>query len=264
MTVWRTGSIEYSKPKVMGILNLTPDSFSDGGINTDPLSRAMRMIDEGADIIDIGGESTRPGFTPVSAEEEIRRILPTIKDIAGSFSVPISVDTMKPQVADAALNAGAHIINDVNGLRNEEMIKVVTDHGAAVVIMHMPADPSEVHGTRMSGNVVVQIKAFLNERTNAAMDAGISKDQLIIDPGIGFGKTLEQNALILKCTKEFTGGFPVLIGASRKRFLSDAFPNMSRDDASLEAVKVAIKGGASIVRVHDVMRTRKIIEQRNL
>jgi dihydropteroate synthase len=254
-TVFNKKVIGYEVPRIMGILNVTPDSFSDGGLHKDPIKHAFRMIDEGADIIDIGGESTRPGFSHVSAEEEMRRMIPVIKELSGSSSIPISADTMKPDVAIAAIAAGADIINMVNF--SNEMLKVIADSNAAVVIMHTPADIRDVHNNTMQGDVILQIKDFLNQKTKAAIEAGIEKDRIIVDPGMGFGKTEEQNYEILKNAGTFTNGFPVLIGASRKRFLSHAYPSVSKEDASILAARDAVKNGASIVRVHDVKRTKE-------
>jgi len=254
-TVFNKRSMEYEVPKIMGILNVTPDSFSDGGLHTNPVKHAFSMIDDGVDVIDIGGESTRPGFSQVSEEQEIERIIPVIKELSGSSSIPISADTMKPKVARAAIDAGADIINMVNF--TDEMLKVVANSNAAIIIMHTPADISGVHNNVMKGNAIEQIKNFLISRTKAAIEAGIEKDRIITDPGIGFGKTEEQNYEILKNSGTFSNGLPVLIGASRKRFLSYAYPNMSKEDASVLAAVDAIRNGASIVRVHDVKRTKE-------
>jgi len=254
-TVFNGKVIEYEIPRIMGILNVTPDSFSDGGLHKDPIKHAFRMIDDGADIIDIGGESTRPGFSQVSAEQEIVRIVPVIKELSGSSSIPISADTMKPKVARAAIDAGADIINMVNF--TDGMLKVVANSNAAIVIMHTPADISEVHNSRMEGDATLQIKDFLISKTEAAMEAGIEKERIIVDPGIGFGKTEVQNHEIIMNAGTFGNGFPVLIGASRKRFLSYAYPNTPKEDASVLAALDAIRNGASIVRAHDVKRTKE-------
>ncbi|MFA7031417.1 MAG: dihydropteroate synthase, partial [Candidatus Methanomethylophilaceae archaeon] len=187
-TKWSGGSITYEHPVIMGILNVTPDSFSDGGayakLNS-AADHAFRLIDEGAGILDIGAESTRPGWKPVSAEEEIERLVPVIKEIAPSCDVPISVDTMKTRVAEAALDAGADIINDVYGLRWEGMAELAASAGVPVIIMHMYGEPERVHSDLMTGNVLPQIKEFFEERTKAALDAGIERNRIILDPGIG-------------------------------------------------------------------------------
>jgi len=264
-TVWKKGSLSYDRARVMGILNLTSDSFSDGGAYSGKAAeeRVFQMVDEGADIIDVGGESTRPGYTPVSAELEIERIIPLIKTIASSLSVPISVDTMKPEVAIKALDSGASIINDVGGLLNEEMVNIIADASAAVVVMHMPTEPHVVHNTKMAGDVISEIREFLFRVTDNAISKGIKKNSIIIDPGIGFGKTPEQNIHILRNVGMLCGEYPVLIGASRKRFLADMYPSLSKDDASIEAVKAAVSNGASIVRVHDVAGTVRAIQAAN-
>ena len=260
-----TGSkvIEYDRTKIMGILNVTPDSFADGNLyfETGAAEHALKMIEDGADIIDVGGESTRPGFEPVPAEEEIRRVIPVIRRISEISDVPISIDTYKPKVAEAAISAGADIVNDINGA-SEEMMRVVSEHGIALIITHVPADILNVHGTVMNGDVLEQISSFFRRKIEAAADLGIPEEKIIIDPGIGFGKTMEQNFEILNRTNELCGRFPVLIGASMKRFLASAFPGMSREDASIEAAKIAVSKGASIVRVHDVKRTFDALRQR--
>ena len=254
--------IEYDRTKIMGILNSTPDSFSDGNLYFEKgaAEHALRMVEDGADIIDVGGESTRPGFVPVTAEEEIRRVVQVIRRISETSNVPISVDTFKPNVAEAAINAGAEIVNDVNGASGE-MMRVVSEHGAALVITHVPADIMNVHSTVMSGDVIEQIRSFFRTKIETAVDLGIPEERIILDPGMGFGKTTEQNFEILDKTNEFCGRFPVLIGASMKRFLASAFPGMSREDASIEAARIAVSKGASIVRVHDVKRTFLALDQ---
>lgn len=245
-------------PLIMGILNITPDSFSDGGCWTDPgeaVRHAFDMIDQGADIIDIGGESTRPGSDPVPAEEEIRRLEPVLRDLMPSIDVPVSIDTMKASVAERCIELGATIINDVYGLRGEGMLKVCAASDIHVVIMHMNGMPDTMPPA-MGPGYMEEIRSFLASRVQAAIDAGIRKDRIILDPGIGFGKDPAQNAEILRSSSYFSDGFPVLSGSSRKRFLSTEFPGMERDDASAEAAYIAYKSGADIVRVHNVERTR--------
>lgn len=257
-TKWSGGSITYEHPVIMGILNVTPDSFSDGGayakLNS-AAEHAFRLIDEGAGILDIGAESTRPGWKPVSAEEEIERLVPVIKEIAPSCDVPISVDTMKTRVAEAALDAGADIINDVYGLRWEGMAELAASAGVPVIIMHMYGEPESMHSDLMTGNVLPQIKEFFEERTKAALDAGIERNRIILDPGIGFGKTGAQNAEIMQSAYYFRGDHPVLIGSSRKRFLTAALGS-NDDAASAKAAAIAADGGANIVRVHNVKATK--------
>ncbi len=258
MRIGKSG-VTVRKPMVMGILNVTPDSFSDGGLyySEGALEHALRMIDDGADIIDIGGESTRPGSDPVSAEEEIRRIVPVIKELSSVSDIPISVDTMKTEVAAAALDAGADIINDVNGLRSEGMMGLASSAGAPVIIMHMKGMPKTMQLEPMQGKVTGEIARFLKERYDAAKDHGI-KD-IILDPGIGFGKTVEQNVEIVENSSAFSFGCPVLIGASRKRFLSEIYPGMDRDEATVRISMRALDAGADIIRVHNVAMMRKAL-----
>ncbi len=251
MRIGKKGT-EVRRPMVMGILNITPDSFSDGGkyYSGGALEHALRMIDDGADIIDIGGESTRPGSDPVPADEEIRRIVPVIKELSSVSDISISVDTMKTEVAEAALDAGADIVNDVNGLRSEGMMELVASCGVPAIIMHMEGMPKTMQLHPMEGDAVGQIAAFLKERHEIALDHGI-KD-VILDPGIGFGKTSEQNLDIIDNSSRFSFGCPVLIGASRKRFLADVYPGMDRDEATVKVSLRALDSGADIIRVHDV------------
>ena len=257
----------HPRPFVMGILNVTPDSFSDGGLRTDAdtaVRYAFSMADAGAEIIDIGAESTRPGFTPVSAEEEISRLIPVLERLSGSLDLPISVDTMKPEVARKALDAGADIINDVNALRAPGMMELAAETDVPVIIMHMPGDPVSVHAGDMSDPVIPQVGAYLSERIEAASDAGIRKDNIIIDPGVGFGKTMRQNIELVNGLREFDFGVPVLAGLSRKRFLSEMYPGMDRDQATVEASMVAAANGADILRVHDVEKMCAAVRQMNL
>jgi len=262
ITLHRTGRIGYDRTRIMGILNVTPDSFADGTryYEKGAVEHALKMIQDGADIIDVGGESTRPGFEPITAEEEIRRVIPVIRRISEVTDIPISADTVKAKVAEAAINAGADIVNDVSG-SSEEMMKVVSDLGAALVITHVPADILNVHGAVMHGDVIEQIRSFFRTKTEAAATLGIPEDRIILDPGIGFGKTMEQNFEILNRVSELCGEFPILIGASMKRFLSTSFPEMSKEDASIEAAVIAASKGASIVRVHDVKRSFDALRQ---
>ncbi len=250
-------------PMVMGILNVTPDSFSDGGMWTDPRDaarHAFEMEDAGADVIDVGAESTRPSATPVAASEEISRLTPVLREIAPSLSIPVSVDTMKPEVAEAAAGLGASIVNDVYGLRAPGMMGLCAETGMAVVIMHMPCEPSTVHSFEMGDGYMREIRAFLQSRAQAAMDAGIRRDGIILDPGVGFGKTPEQNAVISRSSRYFSGGFPVLMATSRKRFLSYAYPELNREEASIRSACEAAAWGADMVRVHDVAATASALK----
>ncbi|HKM09738.1 MAG TPA: dihydropteroate synthase [Candidatus Methanomethylophilaceae archaeon] len=261
-TRWKKGTITYDQPIIMGIVNVTPDSFSDGGIHVGPASaaeHAFRLIDDGAGMIDIGAESTRPGWKRVPIEEEMRRLIPVIKEVAPSCDVPISVDTVKTEVAEAALDAGADIINDVSGLIGRGMTELIASTGVPVIINHIAGTLDTMHSHVMSGDVLSQIKDYLTERVNLALDAGISMDKIILDPGIGFGKTNAQNEEILRNASYFGGEHPILIGHSRKRFLELMFD--SRDDAaSAKASVIAFQGGADIIRVHNVERTRDALQ----
>ncbi len=256
------GSERGSLPTIMGILNVTPDSFSDGGSWTDPAAavrHALEMADQGAGIIDVGAESTRPGATPVSAEEEVRRLEPVLKDLVPSLDVPVSVDTMKTEVAARCIDLGAEIVNDVLGLRAEGMIDLCAETGVTAVIMHMNGMPESMPSS-MGGDFMNDIRSFLRERTAVALDAGIDRRRIILDPGIGFGKSPSENIEILRDSSFFSDGFRVLSASSRKRFLKELLPGTDRDDASAEAAAIAWRGGADIVRVHDVARTRLVLE----
>jgi dihydropteroate synthase len=250
-----------SKTEIMGILNVTPDSFSDGGdfIDVDKaVQRAKQMVDEGADIIDVGGESSRPGSDPVSEEEELRRVKPVIEKLSKEIKVPISIDTYKPSVAEECIKAGASIVNDISGLRDKKMIEVAAKHKVSVVIMHMLGEPKTMQEEISYNDVVDDIKNFLKERISAAKVAGIT--DIMIDPGIGFGKTTEQNLLILKKLKEFkTLNCPVLIGTSRKSFIGNITnsPVDQRLEGTLASISIAIMNGADIIRVHDIKECKR-------
>jgi len=241
-------------PLVMGILNVTPDSFSDGGrwnVTERAVRHAIEMIDLGADIIDVGAESTRPGSEPVTASDEWSRLEPVLKELV-KLDVPISIDTMKTEVAEKALSLGADIINDVNGLQDEGMIDVCADHGAAVVICHSYGVPGP-HSEVMSGDYKGKISSFLSEQCRKVADAGI--DDIILDPGVGFGKTMEQNLGIIKDCSFLGEDRPILIGLSRKRVVVSTYPDMDVDEASAMLSKMAVDSGANIIRTHDVGRT---------
>ena len=251
MIVGKRG-VRIERPAIMGILNVTPDSFSDGGmyLGGNALEHALEMIDDGADIIDVGGESTRPGSDPVSSEEEIRRIVPVIRELSAVSDVPISVDTMKTEVAEAALDAGADMINDVNGLRAPGMAELAASADVPVIIMHMEGMPKTMQDDPLDAESFDDVVFFLSERFEYALDCGVKR--IITDPGIGFGKTSELNELIIDNALSFSFGCPVLIGASRKRFLSDVYPGMDRDEATVRASMRALDSGADILRVHNV------------
>lgn len=245
----------------MGILNVTPDSFSDGGSHfskDDALAHAFAMIDAGADIIDVGGESTRPGSSPVSAEEEIRRVIPVIRGLSDSASVTISADTMKSAVAAKAIDAGADMINDMLGLRGEGMMEIVSSSDIAVIIAHMHGTPATLATDLMRGDAMPAVKRFLDERADAAIEAGVKRNNIILDPGLGFGKTPEQNEAMMRDPMYFGRDFPVLIGPSRKRFLAHMFPGEDRDIATAKACIIASE--ADILRVHNVEAVRKALE----
>lgn len=248
----------------MGILNVTPDSFSDGGayaLPEDAAAAAQRMIAEGASIIDIGGESTRPGYAPVDANTERKRAIPAIESLSAVSDVPISIDTYKAEVAAAGLEAGAHIVNDVWGLsRDPGMAKAIAGGGAAAIIMH---NRTEIDG---SLDIFEDMRAFFSKAVETSLAAGIGEDQIVLDPGIGFGKTLEQNLAILGSLARLNEyGFPVLLGASRKSFINKISPSEpdERIGGSVVTTVFAALAGISIVRVHDVsahMQALRVVE----
>jgi dihydropteroate synthase len=251
---------DLSRPLVMGIVNVTPDSFSDGGLyrrRDAAISHALQLIAEGADIIDIGGESTRPGAIPVSVQQELDRVLPIIEGLSG-ITVPISIDTFKPEVMQAAIAAGVKIINDINGLQNESALRVVAASTVAVCMMHKQGDPKTMQLQPEYGNVVAEVAAFLRERIAVAEATGISRQRIIVDPGFGFGKTLPHNLALLRELDKFTElGVTVLAGLSRKSMLGMLTGQDvgQRISASVAAALIAVQRGANIVRVHDVQAT---------
>jgi dihydropteroate synthase len=254
--------LDLTRPRVMGILNVTPDSFSDGGdflSAAAALERARAMVDEGVDIIDVGGESTRPGAQPVSEQEELERVLPVIRAIRAELPVPVSIDTSKPNVMRAAVAAGARMINDVLALRAPGALEAARDAKVPVCLMHMQGEPRTMQQDPHYGDVVDDIIAFLRERVRVCEEAGIPRRFLILDPGFGFGKTLAHNLRLLKELRRIAElGFPLLVGLSRKSMLGallqDA-PASERLYGSLAAAVLAVERGASIVRVHDVKPT---------
>ncbi len=245
-------------PHIMGILNLTPDSFSDGGRWTDidkALEHVFAMIDEGADIIDVGAESTRPGCTPVSKEEEWARLEPVLKELIPAVDVPVSVDTMKSEIAAKSISLGVDIINDVNGFRGEGMFDVCSNSDVDIIISHMYGSYDGMHDSVMGDDYKQEIKTFLDDQIAIANDKGISDDRIIVDPGIGFGKTPEQNLSLSKDCSFLGKEHRVLIGVSRKRFIRQYYPDMDVDEATAIVSKMAVESGASIVRVHNVKAT---------
>lgn len=250
---------------IMGILNLTPDSFSGDGIYKDvgyAMERAETLAAEGADMIDIGGESTRPGSLPVSADEEIKRVVPLIQRLAKRIDIPISIDTQKARVAKAGLDAGALIINDISGFEHDSgMASVARDYGAKVILMHMKGVPQTMQDSPRYDNLIEEIKDRLFQLVQNAEKNGVKKDNIIIDPGIGFGKTFENNLEILdnlSCFKAI--GKPILIGTSRKSFIGDILgirPD-KRIFGTAASAAIAIKNGADIIRVHDVREMKEV------
>jgi dihydropteroate synthase len=247
---------------IMGIVNTTPDSFSDGGhyaMSDAAVAHGLELWSQGADIVDVGGESTRPGATPVPAREEIDRIIPVVRDLADE-GVVVSVDTMKAEVAEAAVAAGAHIINDVTALGDPAMARVCAESGVGVVLMHMQGEPQTMQDDPQYDDVVEDVAVYLEERVAFAAEAGIEMERLCLDPGIGFGKTFDHNIGLLNNIGRFAGtGLPVLIGTSRKGFLATILGEagvdtiaIERDAATAATVALAIAGGASVVRVHNV------------
>jgi len=256
--------------KVMGIVNVTPDSFSDGGRYLAPeaaLAHALRLIAEGADILDIGAESTRPGADPVSAEEEIARAAPLVAAVRAQGDVPISIDTMKPEVARAAVAAGADIWNDVTALGySPDAPAIAADLGCEVVLMHMQGEPRTMQADPHYDDVVAEVCAFLQARAQVAIDAGVAREKIWLDPGIGFGKRVEHNlALLAHLDKVVALGFPVLLGVSRKRFIAALDPAEGaaldgRLAGSLAAGLAGAAAGAAALRVHDVAQTAQALK----
>jgi dihydropteroate synthase len=257
----RTGEITLDRTRVMGILNVTPDSFSDGGRYFDPetaLRRGLEMVDQGADLVDIGGESTRPGSEPVSAEEEWRRIRPVIQGLAAKVDIPLSVDTMKPEVAAQAIDTGVSIVNDVSGMRDEAMVHLVAARRVGVVAMHMLGNPKTMQDHPTYADVVEEVRAFLAERIRSLEAAGVSSDAIAIDPGVGFGKALAHNLALLRHLDRLVDlGHPIVVGVSRKSFIGRFGGGEAGDRlaGSLAAATLAVARGAQIVRVHDVAET---------
>ena len=251
-----------SMPFVMGVLNATPDSFSDGGSNMDygrAIARAHEMLRNGADVIDIGGESTRPGAVPVSVEDELARIIPVIRTLRGETAARISVDTCKPEVARKAVEAGADIWNDVMALRADGAVKTAAELGVPVILMHMQGTPATMQQDPKYRNVLTEVCDFLTERADVAMAGGVEMESIWLDPGIGFGKSLDHNLALMRDLDQIIGlGYPVLFGASRKRFIAaidDGADETERLGGSLAAALRASQAGAAMVRVHDVKMT---------
>lgn len=244
--------------KIMGILNVTPDSFSDGGMYFDPdkaYNHALKIQEDGADILDIGGESSRPGSDPVSVDEELTRVMTVLEKCNGKITRPISIDTTKPEVAKKALECGVKIVNDISGFSNPEMIDVAASYNAGIIIMHMQGEPKTMQNAPCYQDVVEDILSVLEERASFAVKKGIRESSIMIDPGIGFGKSTEDNLKILRRIKDFkTLGFPVLIGASRKSFIGNALglPVTERLPADIAVTTYCALQATDMVRVHDV------------
>jgi dihydropteroate synthase len=255
-------ALKFDRPRVLGIVNVTPDSFSDGGEHDSvdaAVAHGLRLAGEGADVLDVGGESTRPGAQEVAVEEELRRVVPVIERLARESGVPVSVDTSKPEVMRAAVAAGAGMINDVRALRREGALEAAAELGVPVVLMHMRGEPGAMQDAPEYDDVVADVHRFLAERIFAAEMAGIERRRIVADPGFGFGKTLEHNMALLAQLARFSElGVPVLAGLSRKRSIGDL---TGRDDArdrvfgSVAAALIAAQRGAMLLRVHDVAAT---------
>ena len=254
------------RPLVMGVLNVTPDSFSDGGLYLDPgaaVKHALEMVDEGADLIDIGAESSRPGAEPVSEAEELSRLVPVVQEVCRRVTVPVSVDTTKAAVARQALDAGAAIINDISALlADPAMAGAVAKAGAGLVLMHMQGTPQTMQRAPRYGDIVAEVREFLRARMQAAVEAGIAAGQILLDPGIGFGKNLEQNLILLDRLDAFqTLGRPILVGVSRKAFIGEVLGRRAGDRllGTAAAVAAAVLRGAGVVRVHDVRAMQDVV-----
>ena len=249
---------------IMGIMNTTPDSFSDGGKYNSAnkaIDRAYDLLDNGADIIDIGGESSRPGAKPVSAAEEIKRISPLLIELAKNTDSTISIDTYKSSTAIYALDNGAHLINDISGMTHDKkMVNIISRYKVPIVIMHMKGTPKTMQENPTYDNIINEISDFLVKQANIAINAGVSNEKIIIDPGIGFGKTLNDNYKIIAKLKQISKlGFPVLVGPSRKSFIGETLDESidERLEGSIVSAALCYKNGAKIVRVHDVEQTKK-------
>jgi dihydropteroate synthase len=268
--IFRARQFKYVFPRpalVMGIVNVTPDSFSDGGCFATPqaaIAHGLQLAAEGADILDIGGESTRPNATPVSEADELARVIPVIEQLSAKLSIPISIDTMKPAVARAAIKAGASIINDVaSNQRDPAMGRLAIESGAAYVLMHMKGTPRDMQENPTYADVVGDVKKFFNDRLNDLATLGVNPEQIIIDVGIGFGKRLEDNLQLIASLRQFTKwDRPILLGVSRKSFIGQLLgaPVNNRLPGSLACACWAVQNGVQFIRTHDVAATRQAIQ----
>lgn len=263
----RHGVIDFERRTALaGVLNVTPDSFSDGGRYLDPesaIARGIKLAEEGADLIDIGGESSRPGARPVSAEEELERVVPVIRGLRRALSIPLSIDTYKARVARVALGEGADVVNDISALRfDPEMVRVIADEKVPVVLMHMQGTPRTMQERPHYTDVVAEVTGFLQERAGFALASGVGPEQILVDPGIGFGKELEHNLALLRGLPALASlGRPILVGPSRKTFIGKILgvgPE-ERLEGSLAAAVAAVLAGANIIRIHDVREARRAI-----
>ena len=266
LKTWKREMTIGDRTQIMGILNVTPDSFSDGGCLKSPqeaIEFGIRMVEEGADIVDVGGESSRPGAGPVSLKEELRRVIPVIDGLVRRVNVPISVDTTKAKVAREAVEAGAEIINDISAMRfDDRMSVVVADTGAAVILMHMKGTPKDMQEGDLTYRALLpDIIDFLKERMEWAQSVGVELERMMIDPGLGFGKTAEDNMKLLRYLSAFRAlGRPIVTGASRKSFIGKVVGGDPRDrlEGTAAAVAAAIMNGSHVVRVHDVGTMKKV------
>ena len=257
--------VKSEKPYlIMGILNVTPDSFSDGGQFLkveNAFTHSVKMIEEGADIIDIGGESTKPFAEPVSTDEELSRVIPVIEKIRSEYDILISIDTTKSKVAEEAITAGANIINDVSAMEiDENMLQIAKNYNSPIIMMHMKGIPKNMQNNPTYDYLITEIKDYLSSRVKCAINAGIDKKNIIIDPGIGFGKSVEHNFEIINNLDSFVDlGFPVLLGASRKSFIGLTLDVEEKDrlEGSIAANVIGLQKGAKIFRVHDVLAAKK-------
>ncbi|HLA83765.1 MAG TPA: dihydropteroate synthase [Thermoguttaceae bacterium] len=268
-TCWRlrTRTIAFERlPRLMGVVNVTPDSFSDGGRYFDPsaaVDHALRLVDEGADLLDIGGESTRPGAAPVDADEELRRVMPVVERLVATTDIPLSIDTSKAAVARGAIAAGVEAINDVTGLTGDpEMLPLAVESGAGVCVMHMQGTPRSMQAVPTYADVVAEVRDYLAGRRDVLLVAGVERERICLDPGIGFGKTTEHNLELLRQIEVFqTLGCPVLVGPSRKAFIGQVLGDVQADRAAgtLGVVLAMARRGVQIVRVHDVAEARRAL-----
>ena len=255
-----------SKTLIMGVLNLTPDSFSDGGLFSNPdkaLSQGLKMINEGAHIIDIGGESTRPGSNPVSIDKELDRTIPIIEKIRSISNCVISIDSYKSKIVEAALNAGANIVNDISGLTfDHKMSELVAKKNAPLILMHIKGKPKSMQQNPNYNNLINEILSFFTKQISAAQSAGIDTSKIILDPGLGFGKKIEHNFEIIRKLPQICAmGFPALVGPSRKSFIGETLnlPINQRIEGTMASITASIMNGARIVRVHDIEETRRTV-----